>query len=118
MLGITLFKLTSDADKHVIDVDGKSYQGKDLDSLLFDLTQLEFPVEPIAYWIKALPFSEDDQIDDKNGLPNILIGNYHSNQYKVTYSGYKAFQGVQMPTKISVKHPSSTIKLSINKWVL
>lgn len=55
-LGINVLSLEQENELTTIEVDGESYQGDDLELLVWRLTGFTLPTKAIQYWIKGIPF--------------------------------------------------------------
>lgn len=117
-LGINVMSLESVDGVHQLTIDGKDYQTRNLDQLIWQLTGLTFPSDALTYWIKALPYSHNDEISlsPESQLPSAITSYYNNQQWRVQYSRYQTFQGVQLPTSILIKQHGLTIKLAIRQW--
>ena len=117
-LGINVMSLESVNGVHQLTIDGKDYQTRNLDQLIWQLTGLTFPSDALTYWIKAIPYSESDEItlSAENQLPARITSYYNNQQWRVQFSRYQEFQGVQLPTSILIKQQGLTIKLAIRQW--
>lgn len=117
-LGINVMSLESVNGIHQLTIDGKDYQTRNLDQLIWQLTGLTFPSDALTYWVKAVPYSESDEINlsAENQLPATITSYYNNQQWHVQYSRYQEFQGVQLPTSILIKQQGLTIKLAIRQW--
>ncbi len=117
-LGINVMSLESINGSHQLTIDGKDYQTRNLDQLIWQLTGLTFPSDALTHWIKAVPYSDSDEISlsTESQLPATITSYYNNQQWRVQYSRYKEFQGVQLPTSILIKQQGLTIKLAIRQW--
>lgn len=119
-LGINVMQLKSIDGLHQITVEGETYDGKHLDTLIYQLTQLNFPSEALNFWLKGLAYSASDKITyQKNGyLPQTLISEYNHQRWQVDYQKYTVVNGYQLPSQLTVKQGNFTIKIRINQWTL
>ncbi len=119
-LGINVLHLRSKNKEHTIEVDGKTYQGKNLDALIYSLTGYTLPTNALTYWLKALPYNNNDDIifDESNGLPKTLASTYQGRDWRISYSHYKNINQYQLPTKLTITQANLTIKIAINQWRL
>ena len=104
-LGINLLQLDSIDDIHTIQVDGKSYQGNDLEALILSLTGLTLPTQALTYWLKGLPYHKTDDIiyQDETQLPQTLTSYYNNEQWQVSYGNYQQIDNYSLATKFSIK---------------
>lgn len=123
-LGINVLKLTSESNKHVIEVDGKTFKGSDLDNLINSLVNIRFPAEALSYWIKAIPYSNNDKLTftPQTQLPLTLTSQYNGYHWDIKYSSYqtKIFDKkvIALPNKIKITSGDLTINIAINHWTI
>lgn len=119
-LGINVLQLDSTKSFHTIKVDGKEYTGKDLSALIYSLTGLTLPTKALTFWLKGLPYNESDlvEINESTKLPKSLSSFYHNALWKIKYSNYQSFNGIDMATKFSIKKDGLLIKIAVKKWSL
>ncbi len=116
-LGINVLSLEQENELTTIEVDGESYQGDDLELLVWRLTGFTLPTKAIQYWIKGIPFLPSDSIEtNEQNLPVILSSEYDNQAWTVRYQQYKTIKGHQLATKMTIKQDQLTIKLAINRW--
>jgi outer membrane lipoprotein LolB len=117
-LGINVLDLNSQAGKHTIKVDGKTYHGTNLPQLIYDLTGLTLPIHALNYWLKGIAYKSNDEIllNGKTHLPFQLTSLYQGRLWQIKYEKYKPFTTMQLPTKISIRQDDLLIKFSINNW--
>ncbi|WP_426357003.1 lipoprotein insertase outer membrane protein LolB [Pseudocolwellia sp. HL-MZ19] len=123
-LGINVLKLTSDGGIHTIEVDGETYQDEDLDSLIESLVDMRFPTEALSYWIKAIPYNNNDSFtfNAESQLPLTLSSHYNGHNWLIKYSSYqtiqKGEQTIAVPNKIKITSADLTINIAINHWTI
>ncbi|MCH2056552.1 MAG: lipoprotein insertase outer membrane protein LolB [Thalassotalea sp.] len=124
-LGINVLSLESRAlgsenELHELEVDGETYQSDNLDRLIWQLTGLNFPSEALSYWIKALPYSNQDTMtfSKETQLPVSMKSFYSGQEWLVSFSRYKAINGFALPTMLTIEQNGLLIKLSISKWTI
>jgi outer membrane lipoprotein LolB len=117
-LGINALELESTKDNHKIKIEGKTYQGSDLEALITSLTGLTLPAKALTYWLKGLPYNEQDKLvyQASTQLPQTLTSYYNNESWQVSYSGYKQISNYSLATKISIKKDDLLIKIAINEW--
>jgi outer membrane lipoprotein LolB len=117
-LGINALELESTKDNHKIKIEGKTYQGSDLEALITSLTGLTLPAKALTYWLKGLPYNEQDKLvyQASTQLPKELTSYYNKEFWQVSYSGYKQISNYSLATKISIKKDDLLIKIAINEW--
>jgi len=123
-LGINVLKLTSSDELHVIEVDGKSYEGSDLDELIHSLVNIRFPAEALSYWIKAIPYSNNDKLtfNPQTQLPLTLTSQYNGYHWDIKYSSYQTKtinkKVITLPNKIKITSGDLTINIAIKHWTI
>ncbi len=117
-LGINALTLKSTKNNHKIQIEGKTYQGSDLQALISSLTGLTLPAKALTYWLKGLPYHEQDKLvyQASTRLPTTLKSYYNKEFWQVSYGGYKQISNYSLATKISIKKENLLIKISINEW--
>ena len=117
-LGINVLQLESSEGHHLIKVDGKSYQGTDLPKLLYSLTGLPLPTNALHFWLKGLPYHVEDKlvVNPTTQLPEHISSYYHNALWQINYANYKAFNGIEMPTKITLHKENLVIKVAVYNW--
>jgi outer membrane lipoprotein LolB len=117
-LGINILHVKSINNEHIIEVDGNTYQSRNLTALIYRLTGITLPTDALTYWLKGLPYSDNDQLQyaKQSPLPTKLISHYYQQTWQIDYEKYQLFQGYQLPTKITIKQNKLTIKIRIDDW--
>jgi outer membrane lipoprotein LolB len=119
-LGINVLHLKSNQDQHLIKVDGKEYRGTDLSRLIYTLTGRILPTEALNFWLRGLPYSQNDhiEINELTQLPQSISSDYQNSLWQIDYNNYKTFDGIKMATKFSIKKNGLVIKIAAYKWSL
>lgn len=118
-LGINILKVSHDNGVYHIEFDDKSYYSDALDSLIYDLTGLLIPTDALPFWMQAIPFNSDDQVEiGKNNLPSMMTSQYKQENWNITYKTYKMVNNVPMPHSITIKKNGFTLKLAIKQWTM
>lgn len=119
LFGINVFHLESKNNYHNIVFDGKKYHGNDLDKLIYSLNGLTLPTQALSYWLKGMPYLEQDalQYSEVTQLPTQLISNYNNKKWQVTYQGYQIINNHQLATEFTIRQSDLTIKIEIN-WTI
>jgi outer membrane lipoprotein LolB len=123
-LGINVLKLRSNDDIHKVEVDGKTYESNNLNNLIESLVDIKFPTEALSYWIKAIPYNENDTFtfDPQSKLPLTLASHYNNHHWVIKYSSYQTIQQgnttLTLPNKIKITSKDLTINLAINHWTI
>lgn len=119
-LGINVLKLESDNNIHKIQVDGKTYHGNNLAVLIHSITGLSLPTQALTFWLKGLPYQENDSIIYQKAtlLPQTLSSHYNNALWQVSYGDYQHITGYNLATKFSIKKDDLVIKISVNDWLI
>ncbi len=119
-LGINVLHLNSIDGIHQVKVDGKNYKSDNLQELIGSLTGLSFPTQALSYWLKGLPYHQNDQIiyHPDNQLPKQLIGQDNNEIWTINYDHYTLVDQYQLATKFTIKKNNLFIKIVIHKWTL
>jgi len=117
-LGINVLQLDSMANNHKIQVDGKTYRGKNLERLIYSITGLTLPTQALTFWLKGMPFQENDSINyqQTTQLPQTLSSYYNNELWQVSYDNYQQIDDYNLATKFSIKNDDLLIKIVINDW--
>jgi outer membrane lipoprotein LolB len=117
-LGMNVLHLKSEKNQHLIKVEGKEYTGSNLSQLIFSLTGLTLPTEALSFWLKGLPYKNEDlvQTEDLTQLPKKITSYYRNEIWEIDYSNYKYFDDLQMATKFTIQKDNLLIKVSVNNW--
>ncbi len=117
-LGINVLQLDSSANNHKIQVDGKTYHGRDLETLIYSITGLTLPTPALTFWLKGMPYQESDSISYQKAtqLPLTLSSYYNNELWQVSYANYQQIDGYSLATKFSIKKNDLLIKIVVNDW--
>jgi len=117
-LGINILHVESNNKQHLIKVDGKKYQGDNLNEMVYRLTGLLLPDKALNFWLKGIAYTKTDQLtyQESTPLPLTLYSNYYQQQWYISYNKFKLFKGYQLPTRLTIKQGDLTIKIAINQW--
>jgi outer membrane lipoprotein LolB len=119
-LGINVLQLDSSDNNHKIQVDGKTYRGRDLESLIYSITGLTLPTKALTFWLKGIPYQENDKISyqETTQLPLTLSSYYNNELWQVSYANYQQISGYSLATKFSIKKDDLLIKIVVNNWAI
>ncbi|MBW8191833.1 lipoprotein insertase outer membrane protein LolB [Neiella marina] len=125
-LGITLLEAQQRESHATLEVDGKSYSGSSLTSLVAQLSGYRAPFEAMTQWLTGYAnLAEISNVElDTNGY---LLGFSQQlpnwGEWQVRYNGYYPATKSQpaLPSRITLTHPNPdnpqlTIKLAISRW--
>ncbi|MCI2284043.1 lipoprotein insertase outer membrane protein LolB [Colwellia sp. MSW7] len=117
-LGINVLNLISNKEQHLIKIDGKEYRGTNLSELIYSLTELTLPTEALIFWVKGIPFNQDDkvEINEKTQLPISMSSEYNNSSWKINYQNYRPFNQINMATQLTIEKDELLIKISIKNW--
>lgn len=119
-LGINVLQLNSNANSHKIQVDGKTYHGRDLETLIYSITGLTLPTKALTFWLKGIPYQENDKISyqETTQLPLTLSSYYNNELWQVSYSNYQQISSYSLATKFSIRKDDLLIKIVVNDWAI
>jgi len=119
-LGINVLQLDSNKNIHKIQVDGKTYQGKKLEALIYSITGLTLPTQALTFWLKGIPYQESDNISYQKitRLPQTLTSYYNNELWQVSYAHYQQIDDYSLATKFSIRKDDLLIKIAVNKWLI
>lgn len=123
-LGINVLQLDSNKNIHKIKVGGKTYQGKNLDTLIHSITGLTLPTQALTFWLKGIAYQEGDNISYQTTtttttlLPQTLTSHYNNELWQVSYANYQQIDGYSLATKFSIRKDDLLIKIAVNKWLI
>jgi len=119
-LGINVLQLDSNYDNHRIKVDGKTYQGDNLEELIYSMTGFTLPTQALYFWLKGIPFQENDNIiyQKETQLPQSLSSQYNNEIWQINYDKYKQINGYNLATRFSIKKKGLLIKIAVNDWLI
>jgi len=117
-LGINVLQLDSSGNNHKIHLDGKTYQDRDLETLIYSLSGFTLPAQALSFWLKGIPYLDSDTITYQKDtqLPQRLTSHYNNQLWQVNYSHYKQIDDYSLPTKFSIEKEGLKIKIAINQW--
>jgi len=117
-LGLNVLHLESKNGIHTIEVDGQSYQSKNLDQLITSLTGFTLPTKALTFWLKGLAFNPQDKVDyhQDTQLPSALKSQYNNEHWHIQYDNYQQVGNVQLATKFTIKQNDLLIRISVKKW--
>lgn len=129
-LGINLLQVTTNNGIHTIEVNGETYQGKNLTQLIQKITQLTLPTDALSSWLKGVSYHSSDNIiyHDETSLPLKLTSNYNGEDWEIAYGQYRYYQhnetntslveNISLATKFTIKQNDLLIKIHIKDWTL
>lgn len=117
-LGINVLKLSSQREKHTLEVNGEKHQTRDINQMILQLTGYQLPTEALSFWLKGSAFSANDtvEVDSTSFLPKRISSFYAGAHWTIDYIKYTPFSGYQLPTQIVLKQKDFTLKIIIHQW--
>lgn len=103
--------------------DGSKDTAQDAESLLFQKTGLEFPINGLRYWVMGIPNPAAGSPAELSINALGLISAMQQSDWTIDYQSYQHIQTEQqtemdLPRKISMKHDGVTLRLIIDRWEL
>lgn len=117
-LGIQVLKIKSKDNQHIIEINGQSYHGNDLESLIYQLTGYTLPVSMLENWLKGVTSSAYDNIEfaKVSQLPVSMNSLHQGHVWQILYQRYREFDGIPLATKLTIKQQDLILKIQINQW--
>lgn len=87
-------------------------------SLLYDQTGLNLPVNELKHWLLGLPHPQGKK-DTEGAITlnqNSLLSKLEQNNWEVTFKRYTTVNDVQLPNKIFLKNQDIDVRLIIQQW--
>ena len=129
-LGVTMVNLTVDQNKSVLEADGETYVDALPEPLIYQITGMVIPVEPLLSWVKGLPLKNDTYTLTEKGLVDTLESGCTTCQnWQVNYGNYGRVntandKEVWLPHSITLTQsaasglPNTQLKIKIYQWTL
>jgi len=115
-IGTQILALTQSKSRAQLDYDGQTYLDTDAQHLLNRLTNLSFPVNDAANWLKGRPQSQNIEYDEFNRIILATIEDNQGLNWQVKYDRYTKKNGVWLPTKLNLVNKDLKIKMQIHSW--
>ena len=117
-LGQGLMELTGEPGRVEMRTSDKQvYRAAAPDDLLLEHTGWRVPVAGLRYWILGRPAPEDAigslALDPAGRLAQLYQSGWH-----IQYQRYKEFDGIPLPTKMTLENPKVQAKLIVRSWDL
>lgn len=116
IFGTQILALTQTKSSAQLDYDGVTYLDVDAQNLLNRLTNLSFPVNDAANWLKGRPQSLNIKYDEFDRIMLASIKDNQGENWQVTYNQYVKKNGVWLPTKLNLVNNNLKIKMQIHSW--
>lgn len=132
LIGINMFELTINNNVAKLQVDGKTYQDKSAEHLIFRLTGLDIPVSQLRWWVlgqvnpnknsEANPFKTHKKNNANSAVTFDKVQqrqvSYKGKTWSVKYASWQKVMQFELPKSVSVTTDQNRIKLSITDWAL
>jgi outer membrane lipoprotein LolB len=117
-------------NQSVLEADGETYVDALPEPLIYQITKMVIPVEPLLSWVKGLPLEGDKFTLTDKGLVNTLESYCQGcRNWQVTYGNYGSVDledgtSVWLPHSITLTQdeapnmPKTQLKIKIYKWTL
>lgn len=118
-LGSTILDVKKTAlGTRIIDDQGKIYFGKNAQTLMFQLSGIDLPVDALQQWIKGNPSGAVYQLNENNQLVSLTGQDHKNNNWSIDYQNFKMVQKTSLPYQLKLRHQDLLIKFAIQKWLL
>ncbi|BFT30719.1 lipoprotein insertase outer membrane protein LolB [Alteromonas sp. D210916BOD_24] len=129
-LGVSLVNLAVSDQQSILEADGKTYVDAQPEPLIYQITGMVIPVEPLLSWVKGLPIEGDKFTLTEKGLVKTLESYCKAcRNWKVTYGNYGSVtmnnqDSVWLPHSITLiqestsNMPQTQLKIKIYQWTL
>jgi outer membrane lipoprotein LolB len=118
LFGIKVLELQREKSNFTLEVDGQTYQTKDLDNLIYNLTGLNLPTRAMNSWLKGLAYLPSDKIKyhEKTQLPESLTSHYNNKAWQINYSKYHHIGLFQLAKQLTIIQGDLRIRIVIHAW--
>lgn len=119
LIGVSLLNLKFDGETATLESEGKIYQDRSTEALIFHTTGWILPLDHLPQWIKGESSPEDKLVLNDMGLPSEIeprciecIG------WTITYREYQKIQGIWLPLSIEINNPAkkTRLKFKVSQW--
>ncbi|MDX7992836.1 lipoprotein insertase outer membrane protein LolB [Xenorhabdus littoralis] len=100
------------------DSNGKKYFSDDPESLIYQLTDMNIPLDNLKNWIIGLPGNAKDFRLDANYLLKSVSGRKNSEIWRVNYQGYDTSTIPALPNRLELTQGKNRIKLKMDNWTI
>jgi outer membrane lipoprotein LolB len=116
-LGRGAWRLEAEEGEAVLELaDGETFRAPSINLLVEQQLGWEVPVDSLAWWVRGLaaPGSwQTRELDERGQLEDL-----DQSGWAITYGRYKDNDGVVMPSKMTARKGSQTVKLVVRDWHL
>ncbi len=124
-LGQTVFNLTSTPNGSFIETyDGQTLSGKDVNTLIEQLTGLNIPIEQLSNWLVGLPTNADKYQLNQFNTVGSLQKRLANKAWNLDYNEYRSFtiedseRSLPMPTRMQLVQGDTKLNLVVSKWTI
>lgn len=117
-IGTNVLKLTQQDQLASVLYDGKEYQSADAQQLVYQLSGWVLPMDEPQQWLLGNIAAQDAQFDQLQRLTQASWQSPNGLTWQIKYSNYEAYNGVWLPSRISLIQDNIRVKLQINDWQL
>lgn len=113
--GVTYAHLIQNGESASLEVpDTDKLYHHNAEKLLNEALGWEFPIKALSYWVKGLPSGQSGEITHYSSEG--LLTHVELNQWQISFSKYRLYQGVKLPKMIKASHPDLNLKVVAKKW--
>lgn len=102
----------------ITDNNGKKYLSDKPESLIYQLTNMNIPLDNLRSWIIGLPGSAKDFQLDTNYLLKSVSDKKNGEIWRVNYQGYDTTITPALPTRLELTQGNNRIKLKMDNWTI
>ncbi|AYA40341.1 lipoprotein localization protein LolB [Xenorhabdus nematophila] len=116
-LGTTELELFVEPNRvQLTDSEGKKYLSDDPESLIYQLTDMDIPLDNLKSWIIGLPGDAKDFQLDANYLLKSVSDRKKGEIWRVNYQGYDTSAIPVLPNRLELTQGKNRIKLKMDNW--
>lgn len=115
-IGTNIMSLTQQDGLATLKVDGETYQDKNAQRLVYQLTGLNLPFIDNPSWLKGLPNTSQYTHDELNRITRATILDEDNQSWLIEYKQYKKHGGYWLPYSMTLSHHDLKLKLKVNTW--
>ncbi len=119
VIGTEVLNAKSTPQGAAVNYDGDTYQGQNIEELVYRLTQLPLPISHAPRWLKGdAKGLLNPEFDGENRLISAAFYASNGALWQLSYSKFIAQEGLWLPTQLTLRHHNLKIKLSVYQWTL
>ncbi|SFU32064.1 lipoprotein insertase outer membrane protein LolB [Xenorhabdus koppenhoeferi] len=100
------------------DSDGKKYLSNDPETLIYQLTDMNIPLDNLKSWIIGLPGDANNFQLDANYLLKSVSDRKSGEVWRVNYQGYDTSTIPALPNRLELTQGKNRIKLKMDNWTI